>query len=63
MYIQIGQSGKMPLIGRLHKLECQEQDFDLALNERLQVKVLKVTQADGGRQLVELTRRKEHLSS
>lgn len=49
----------MPLIGRLHKIEAQKDD-SFELNEKIQVKVLKVTQ-DEQKQLIELTRRKEHL--
>lgn len=59
--MQVGQNGRVPQIGRLHKIEAQEGDFSkIGLGDRISVKILKVTQ-DSDRQLIELTRRKEHM--
>lgn len=67
LFVQVGANGRLPLIGRLHKIECP--DFQsLQVGQSLSVKVLKVSQGkcayrylDHDKQMIELTRRKEHL--
>lgn len=61
MFVQVGHQGKVPQIGRLNRIESQANDFaNTKVGDRLNVKVLKVTQ-DDNRQMIELTRRQEHL--
>ncbi len=44
MFIQIGSNGKIPQIGRLHRIEAKPEDFGIMKpGDRVQVKVLKVT--------------------
>jgi len=44
-FVQVGQQGRVPTIGRLHKIETQESSFNgLTIGERIQVKILKVSQ-------------------
>jgi len=65
-FIQVGSNGKVPIIGRLHRVEMQESkkssEFEsLKPGDKIEAKVLRKIQ-DGGRTFIELTRRKEHLA-
>jgi len=63
-FVQVGQQGRLPTIGRLHKIETPDSNFNsMTIGERIQVKILKVSQdAQSDRLLIELTRRPEHLT-
>jgi hypothetical protein len=42
MYVQIGVNGRIPLIGRLHRIETQADDFNtVKIGDRIVTKVLK----------------------
>jgi hypothetical protein len=44
-FVQVGNNGRLPLIGRLNRIEAQEGDFSRSnIGDRLQVKVLRITQ-------------------
>jgi len=45
LFAQVGMKGKMPMIGRLHRIETQGEEFaTFKTGDRVQVKVLKVTE-------------------
>ena len=55
--------GKVPIIGRLHKVETSSKKDEFAQmkpGDKIEAKILKKT-SEGGRTLIELTRRPQHL--
>lgn len=65
-FIQVGSSGKVPIIGRLHRVETssKKNDFNqLKPGDRIECKVLKKSVDERGKTLIELTKRSEHLKA
>ena len=62
VFLQLGMSGKMPLIGRLQRVETSPNEFDsFKAGDRVTAKVLrKVVESD--KTLIELTCSKKHLA-
>ena len=74
LFVQVGLSGRIPTIGRLHRIETQKAEFDqFKIGDRIQVKVLRVmkgkyrqcseTSVENGKTWIELTRREAHLKA
>ena len=62
IFLQLGMNGKMPLIGRLQRVETSPNEFDsFKAGDRVTAKVLrKVVESD--KTLIELTCNKKHLT-
>ena len=64
LFVQVGSNGKVPTIGRLHRVECfNHSEFDnFKVGDIITAKVLK-KQEEHGRTWIELSRRKQHMSA
>ena len=63
LYIHVGQVGGVPLIGRLHRVECANvKEFgQFRPGDKIDAKILKVTKEDK-KTWIELTRKKDHMA-
>ena len=64
-FIQVGSQGKVPIIGRLHRVETstKKNEFEqLKPGDKIEAKILRKTE-EKGRTLIELTRRSEHMKT
>jgi hypothetical protein len=62
LYVHVGQLGRVPLIGRLHRMECKtEKEFgQLKPGDKIETKILKMSK-ENNKTWIELSRRKEHM--
>lgn len=64
-FIKVGMQGKMPVIGRLHRIEtsAKRNDFEqMKPGDKIEAKILRKT-VENGRTMVELTKRREHMKA
>lgn len=64
VFVQVGSNGKVPVIGRLHRVEAfNSGEFDsFKSGDIVTAKVLRKSE-ENGRTWIELTRRKQHMSA
>ena len=64
-FIQVGMNGKVPIIGRLHRVETsskRDEFQQMKPGDRIEAKILKKVDVKG-RTMIELTRRSEHMKA
>ena len=64
-FIQVGMNGKVPIIGRLHRVETSSKRNEFAQlkpGDRIEAKVLRKIE-EKGRTMLELTRRSAHMKA
>lgn len=64
-FIQVGSVGKVPIIGRLHRVETNQKkdEFEqLKPGDKISAKILKKFE-ERGRTMIELTKRREHMAA
>lgn len=64
-FIQVGSQGKVPIIGRLHRVEtsAKRNEFEqMKPGDKIEAKILRKSE-EKGRMMVELTQRREHMKA
>jgi hypothetical protein len=62
-FIKVGMQGKIPIIGRLHRVEtsAKRNEFEqMKPGDKIEAKILRKVE-ENGRSMVELTKRSEHM--
>ena len=64
-FIQVGSAGKVPIIGRLHRVETSHKKNEFASlkpGDKIEAKILRKSE-DKGKTMIELTKRSEHMKA